>query len=477
MNTKKRPTAVETVVSLKCSFRVTAGVQEMKGFVRLALPCVVIVALFGSIVSCERLALNEQPTAISETSTAPYPNIQAMINAALDEALVAVSHAAARRAVPDPAHVTLSRTLRQARDSNLATARAPRLDRTSLAELTEKERQALKDLAERDPDLVAKIVAVVEKLEREYAAIPTIEVTVQPLDEKGDPVGDSYIIASEDGILNLGYSVLTAEEFLLLVQAEQERAARGFAIDDDWSHRQWGSGRPWPRDTVRYFFDTDTTSSSQRAWMRSAMGRMRNGTGMRFEEADGPEWWLELWHSLSMSNDLSILVEDVDGSGEATVGRRGRSKLTMDPEFATDEPTFNHEMGHVFGLLHEHQRYDRDDHVRVRPTGSNYQKIRRLREHRFLWFTWYDEISTTFSTPYDFHSVMHYRSKEDVITLRSADKSKDRKEWVVYRDNNLVWGRENGNTWFSQWDIYTIKRLYSIRPNARPNFAPESTYP
>ncbi len=443
----------------------------MKGFVRLALPCVVIVALFGSIVSCERLALNEQPTAISETSTAPYPNIQAMINAALDEALVAVSHAAARRAVPDPAHVTLSRTLRQARDSNLATARAPRLDRTSLAELTEKERQALKDLAERDPDLVAKIVAVVEKLEREYAAIPTIEVAVQPLDEQGAPVGDSYIIASEDGVLNLGYSVLTAEEFLLLVQAEQERAARGFAIDDDWSHREWGSGRPWPRDTVRYFFDTDTTSSNQRTWMKSAMRRMRNATRMRFEEADGPEWWLELWHSLSMSNDLSILVEDVDGSGEATVGRRGRSKLTMDPEFATDEPTFNHEMGHVFGLLHEHQRYDRDDHVRVRPTGSNYRKIQRLRRHTFLWFTWYDEISTTFSTPYDFHSIMHY-SAGSRITLRSNNRP-----WEVNRYNNREWSSVNGNTWFSPWDIYTIKRLYGITPNPRPNSNPTSTYP
>ena len=123
-----------------------------------------------------------------------------------------------------------------------------------------------------------------------------------------------------------------------MVQAEQERAARGFAIDDDWSHRTWGSGRPWPRDTVRYFFDTDTTTAAQRDWMRSAMGRMRTGTGMRFEEADGPEWWLELWHSLGLSNDLSILIEEQgDGPGWATVGRTGRSTLVLDPEPAEDE--------------------------------------------------------------------------------------------------------------------------------------------
>ena len=329
----------------------------------------------------------------------------------------------------------------------------------------------MKELAERDPDLVAKIVAVVEKLERKYDAIPTIEVAVQPLDHEGDPVGDSYIIASEDGFLNLGYSVLTAEEFLLLVQAEQERAARGFASDDDWSHSEWCSGRPWPSDTVRYFFDTNTTSSTQRDWMRSAMGRMRSGTGMRFEEADGPEWWLELWHSLWMSNDLSILVKNLSSSGMATVGRRGRSTLTMDPEYVMDEATFNHEMGHVFGLLHEHQRYDRDESVRVRRSGGDYNKISRLRRHRFLFWTWYDENSRTFSTPYDYHSIMHY-SEGTGITLRSNDRP-----WEVNDLNNREWASVNGDTWFSPWDIYTIKKLYNIYPNTRPNFAPTAAYP
>ena len=112
--------------------------------------------------------------------------------------------------------------MRRARDSNLATARALNLDPESLAELTEKERQELKELAENDPDLIAQLVAAVEKLEGKYDAIPTIEVKVQPLDNNGDPIGDWYTIASEDGFLNLGYSILTAKEFLLLVQAEQD---------------------------------------------------------------------------------------------------------------------------------------------------------------------------------------------------------------------------------------------------------------
>lgn len=394
----------------------------------LALSCVVVVCLLSIIVSCERLALQEELTAITEIPTPGYPNIQATINASLDEALAVVSNAAARRAVPDPGYTTLSRVLRRARDSNLATARVLNLDPESLSDLTEEEIQELKELGEKDPDLKAGLVAVVDKLEAKYDAIPTIEVKVRPLDQEGNPAGDSYTIASEDGFLNLGYSILTVEEFLLLVQANRYRPGRGFAIDDEWSHSDWGSGQLWPSDTVRYFFDTDSTSGSERAWMRSAMGRMENGTGMSFEEARGPEWWLELWHTLSLSNDLSILTKELGDPGQATVGRHGRSRLVMDPDYVTNEKYFNHEMGHVFGLLHEHQRYDRDHYVRVGRSGSNYDKIPRRARIWFLFWSWYVDNSTTFSTPYDYHSIMHYR-KRSGITLRS-----DGREWDVHED-------------------------------------------
>ena len=58
------------------------------------------------------------------------------------------------------------------------------------------------------------------------------------------------------------------------------------------------------------------------------------------------------------------------------------------------------------------------------------------------------------------------------ITLRS-----DNLEWIVNRYNNREWASVNGNTWFSPWDIYTIKKIYGISPNPRPNFTPRSTYP
>ena len=93
-----------------------------------SIQCVLVVVLFSSLVSCERLTLDEEPHATSGTPTAGYPNVQSLINGALDEALVAVSNAAGRQASPDPGHTALTRVLRQARHSNLATARALDID-------------------------------------------------------------------------------------------------------------------------------------------------------------------------------------------------------------------------------------------------------------------------------------------------------------------------------------------------------------
>lgn len=292
-----------------------------------------------TVVSCERLTLQEDLTTIERTTTPGYPNIRAMVNASLDEALVVVSNAAARRAAPEPGYAMFYRVFQRAKDYNLATARALDIDRESLAALTEKERQELKELAENDPELKARLVAIFKKLEREYAIIPTIKVEMQSLDSGDNPIGDRYIIESEDGFLNLGHSILTSAEFLYLVQAQKPSAERGFAIDDDWSHQSWGSGRPWPSDTVTYFFDTDTLTRSERDWMRRAIRRMQNGTGVRFRESSLPEWWLEIWQTGFASSELSILKTQFPGgkTGEATVGKIGRSRLQMDSDYVTNE--------------------------------------------------------------------------------------------------------------------------------------------
>ena len=58
-------------------------------------------------------------------------------------------------------------------------------------------------------------------------------------------------------------------------------------------------------------------------------------------------------------------------------------------------------MGHALGLIHEHQRPDRDEHVKI--------IWRRVVSDKLHAFTKYaNETINYYNTPYDFSSVMHY---------------------------------------------------------------------
>lgn len=442
---------------------------------RQSLTCVVVAGVLFGIVSCERLTLTEQPTETTET-TPVHPNIRAIIDATLDEAMTAAESAAARQVAPDPAYATLRSVLGRARDANLARTSARNIDRASLAELTEEELKELAELVEKDPVLRAEIEALTEKLRAEYDAVPPIEVEVQPYDEEGNPVGESYVVASRNGVINFGFSAFSTWEFLLLVQAKQEhRPERGFAIESSWAHESWGSGNRWPNATVKYTFDHATLSPADRSWMTEAMARMTAGTGITFRRVNNViDSFLHL--ICLSSNHLWISKRQLGAfDGQASVGKIGCSFLYMDIDLtdgARKEYVFNHEMGHVLGLLHEHQRYDRDRHVRVVPTDSDHRKIPERRRHCRI-FGIFDcrtvRNTTHYGTPYDYHSVMHYRPKAGKITL-----NEERRRLWKRRNNNDDWGHVNGDTYFTPWDIYTIKILYGMSAS-RPTYTPVAT--
>ncbi|RUS86428.1 hypothetical protein EGW08_005806, partial [Elysia chlorotica] len=61
-----------------------------------------------------------------------------------------------------------------------------------------------------------------------------------------------------------------------------------------------------------------------------------------------------------------------------------------------------HELGHVIGLIHEHQRHDRDKYVKVM-----LEHVRNTSQER--WFTKLLSGSITDkAVKYDYTSVMHY---------------------------------------------------------------------
>ena len=362
-----------------------------------------------------------------------YPNVRAIIDATLDEALTAADSAAARQVAPHPAYATLRSVLGRARDANMTTARILNLDPASLVEATEEELKEIAELLEKDPLLRAQIETLTEKLRAEYHAVPRIEVDMQPYDEEGNPVGDSYAVSSKDGVINFGFSAFSTWEFLLLLQAKQEhQPERGFAIQSSWRHSDWGSGNRWPNATVKYVFDEGTLTPADRSWMTEAMARMTAGTGITFTRVNNViDRFLHL--ICIRSNHVWISKRQLGTTpGKASVGKIGCSFLYMDTEAVKDkdEYHFNHEVGHVLGLLHEHQRYDRDRYVRVVPTDSNHRTIPERRRYCRFWFfdCRYVSNTTHYSTPYDYHSVMHYPPEAGKITLNTNSRAFGRSE-------------------------------------------------
>lgn len=67
--------------------------------------------------------------------------------------------------------------------------------------------------------------------------------------------------------------------------------------------------------------------------------------------------------------------------------------------------TLIHELGHSFGLIHEHQRPDRDSYVSILSDNI---------ESGFLWMQSkvnFDYQDAKLHSPYDFYSIMHYPRK------------------------------------------------------------------
>ena len=60
-----------------------------------------------------------------------------------------------------------------------------------------------------------------------------------------------------------------------------------------------------------------------------------------------------------------------------------------------------HEIGHLFGLFHEHNRPDRDDYIHI-----VWKNVQKGKENQFE--IKYKNQSVSFNSPYDFGSLMQY---------------------------------------------------------------------
>lgn len=155
----------------------------------------------------------------------------------------------------------------------------------------------------------------------------------------------------------------------------------------------------WPYGMVPYHYSGTFTVAERRA-IEKAMRTIEDVCGVNFYEV-----------SRGGANKLKIArTTDPNVGGTATVGRTRSSTFHFK---GGDQGTIIHELLHVLGFIHEHQRHDRDRFVRV-----NWANIKKQYYHDF------DKVPESAGlafilpgvrqgkplTSYDYSSIMHYSS-------------------------------------------------------------------
>ncbi len=149
----------------------------------------------------------------------------------------------------------------------------------------------------------------------------------------------------------------------------------------------------------------------------------------------------------------TIVVTQSEGLGCFAIWGMGRSLGTLRRwiNLAPGTPgcwsrgTITHEIGHALGLIHEHQRPDRDQYLDVFP--DNIENTAGLNR-----WTNFDKQGAQMLTPYDFMSIMHY--SKDAFSKNRQDTMRPKSEYIQFLNTM----GKSGN--ISKLDAATMAALY-----------------
>ncbi|WKY03027.1 hypothetical protein Q1695_016373 [Nippostrongylus brasiliensis] len=201
------------------------------------------------------------------------------------------------------------------------------------------------------------------------------------------------------------------------------RAKRGDGVGVASSDEKWPGGR------VPYVLSAAYTEN-QRAVIARAIAGYQEKTCIRFVP------------KTPRDRDY-IVISKLDGcyADFARVG--GRQQVSLADE-CIDYATIVHELMHVIGFIHEHQRGDRDSFVTILyqnvipGANSDFDKLTTLD------LTYYGET-------YDYFSIMHYEKNEGSKNGKNTIEAKDAR----YMD---MMGKSSD---FSDSDLRRVNRAYS----------------
>jgi len=168
----------------------------------------------------------------------------------------------------------------------------------------------------------------------------------------------------------------------------------GSLAADSPTHMDAHTKKPirWPDGVIPY--EISKLTPEQEAIVKRGMQRwMDTGAQISFVPRTNQEEYVFFTGSLTNGNNTSLVGYKK--------GARAEINITAF-WWRQEEWMIVHELGHVLGFHHEHQRWDREDYITV-----HYENIKPGRSSD------YDRIDQTnwivSSTAYDYRSIMHYR--------------------------------------------------------------------
>lgn len=149
-------------------------------------------------------------------------------------------------------------------------------------------------------------------------------------------------------------------------------------------HFESFSARPWEFGIVPVSFDSGVTDAQKQMFF-TGCGYWAPSGVLCVERTDHPAWV----HVTRLNDGCYAKV----GMGTA-----GPQTLNLQSPGCWTNGIVAHELGHTLGLVHEHQRADRDTYVTI-----NHDNIESGKAGNFTMY-----VTARMWTPYDFSSLMHY---------------------------------------------------------------------
>jgi len=197
------------------------------------------------------------------------------------------------------------------------------------------------------------------------------------------------------------------------------------------------SADPWPGGVVYYAFNANV-SAEKRAHFVDACEEWAMFANLTFTPRTTEPNYIRVNEDPSLDGGNSA-VGMTGGLQQLNVGANAWSRFIL-----------AHEIGHSLGLIHEHQRSDRDHYVSIVTANISFGQSAQFTRIP----------SSTHFRPYDFLSIMHYERTSftdtpglETITCKPG-----------YEQYQEVMGRFPANRWLSRGDRESIATMYGPGP-------------